>query len=131
MNEGKFTPGPWRTGVLPGLWKRSHDVGISTEFVTCISTDCTGAEFEDGRCATCVAVAIGTDTSGSLTEANAQLIAASPDLLAACEAAHCYAVRRASEGHALPPALVESLFAATAKARGERKPDLDEAGGRG
>ncbi len=82
MSKPAFTPGPWRTFVLPKLLNTPNNIGIATEFKAVISTDCTGAEFE----AKYVAVAIGTPTSGDATAANARLIAASPALYDGCAA---------------------------------------------
>jgi len=55
---------------------------------------------------------------GGTTKANALLIAAAPDLLAACERAHAY-FERAHVGRESANTLQEALRAAIAKARGK------------
>jgi hypothetical protein len=116
MSEAKHTPGPWwwyqntSAGGGEPHWLEDHVLRYH--------------EYGDGspNCVTLVAGAWPDDVlaiaEGILpTEPNAQLIAAAPDLLAACEATLGWA-------HTLPPspgryAAVDRLSAAIAKARGD------------
>ena len=85
----KHTPGPWRAAPQPG-----QTVGVHT-FTHCVMA--------------------GDDAlADTLTEADAHLIAAAPDLLAACKA-----VRDLVEFHDVPRAEIWQIIdAAVAKAEG-------------
>ena len=98
-----FTPGPWQTdrnhrGVLMGVYGpgRRHDL----DFVCTINHEHQGDH-----------------------EANARLIAAAPDLLAACGAAMkvlpSLGVNNWPPGHALKKDAICNLQSAIAKAKGE------------
>lgn len=71
MNEAKHTPGPWVTGGLSGAWP-NQTIGIMRK-----TREINGGEHA------AVNVLSRTDEARQVASANARLIAASPDLLAA------------------------------------------------
>ena len=92
--KGKFTPGPWRNERGSGAYGRN------------VTAD-------NGRRIVC-------ETICSDHDANARLIAAAPDLLAACEAA--LRVLESEPECAIYKAHTEIVQAAIVKARGEAQP---------
>ena len=75
--ERKHTPGPWTLDRTDWMDRPSQDIYVS------------GGEYEDedgSPCAVGVAIVVCTPTGEVGGNANARLISAAPDLLAACEA---------------------------------------------
>ena len=90
MNKQKFTPGPWRTGAgdFPTIYDRNHD-----KVAHCLMRP----EDESG--------------DGELTRlANAKLVAAAPDLLAAAQKAlaECCDMITTDTGNALAAAIAKA-----------------------
>ncbi len=91
MNKQRFTPGPWRTGAgdFPTIYDRNHD-----KVAHCLMRP----EDESG--------------DGQLTRlANAKLVAAAPDLLAAAQKAlnECCDLISTDAGNALAAAIAKAL----------------------
>lgn len=107
MSSAKHTPGPWgspRTGGSFAARKDSNFGGYA-----CMLHATNGNRIER------VAKVYGGDAdSAAVASANARLIAAAPDLLAACERA----LAQLLEVNPHPVRTIEALRAAIAKARG-------------
>lgn len=99
------TPGPWK---VVGRTSRYHDLGDTTDYALAVETD------DAAACE--IALVYTGDVASDQAEADARLIAASPDLLAACRAAFDY-LDHAPVGPA--DGLLPQLAAAILKARGE------------
>ena len=102
MNKQRFTPGPWRTGAgdFPTIYDRNHD-----KVAHCLMRP----EDENG--------------DGQLTRlANAKLVSAAPDLLAALEIAEgrlmCIDAQKL-DTVARNDDVIDRIRAAIAKAKGE------------
>ncbi len=98
--KNQFTPGPWVVGVNKNTGRPATEVWAHSE-------------------ALCVASGFG---DGPESEANAQLIASAPELLAACEhALDTFGGVRPSEWAVASRAEFDLLTTAIAKARGGGK----------
>ena len=104
--DAKHTPGPWIVRESPKPNIEGPELRLSIKHT---SPGRDGAEF-------CEIVAGHVTAEADATaRANARLIAAAPDLLAACEAAYQLGMGERDDGHAVKT----MLCAALAKARGE------------
>ena len=92
MSDAKHTPGPWSTSEWPSREKDYIRIFAGTTYVGSVGN---------------------SDDPFERTEANARLIKAAPDLLAACEA-----VISAGESENLPTTVYDAVEAAIAKAEG-------------
>jgi hypothetical protein len=101
MNETKHTPGPWRVSGNEKEVYAKHPHGFVCPFVV---SDCSGRE-QFGP--------LATEHFPETAKANARLIAAAPDLLAACKA-YFYGEKPDRECEAM-------MGAAIAKAEGSAK----------
>lgn len=98
MTEAKHTPGPW---TVTGQKEYAYQIGIGV--VTDRGIDPIAAAYGDGEAA----------------KANAQLIAAAPDLLAACQQMLSMTVARVPLTSPLRKAACARARAAIAKAKDE------------
>jgi hypothetical protein len=80
MSEAKHTPGPWEvpTASLTSVWHGDEQVASCHWTIECPNCGDTDPDYRAGR--------REFDPSG-VRQANARLIAAAPDLLAACRVA--------------------------------------------
>lgn len=76
MSELKHTPGPWRVDETKDLGA----YGVWTDYPTHPGYDGAGYESQ-----ICDVIPLGKEISRDQRDANARLIAAAPDLLAACK----------------------------------------------
>lgn len=93
VSETQHTSGPWSTAEWPSREKDYIRIFAGTTYVGSVGN---------------------SDDQFERTEANARLIAAAPDLLAACEA-----VISAGESENLPTTVYDAVESAIAKANGE------------
>lgn len=111
----KHTPGPWNVEHIPGI-----DMGATAE----ITAPCEdgGTPF-DGRSIIVAQVWKTNDetrwSDDETAQANARLMAAAPDLLAACNAALAYLDAEDSAG------LVAEIAAAVARAEGRTETSME------
>lgn len=101
-SETRFTPGPWavhRHGAIVGGPFQEYTNGSSQEQIAMV----------------CILSATEGDAVGE-RDANAHLIAAAPDLLAAVKFAMKYGAMQAQKGNPLPSQLMGALRGAIAKA---------------
>lgn len=105
--KSPHTPGPWRKARSQDRLN-SHDIGIACDGVQTVFAECYAEFWAKG------------DVRPSECEANANLIASAPDLLAACEAAFIH-IGKMGGNIVDGPGRDEwyALRAAIARARGE------------
>ena len=101
----KHTPGPWRLETVPTSIGQCHKIGPFPG-----GHDC--CVYDDGR-------PVGTAAHSPELLADARLIAASPELLAACEIALEESRRLNRHGHGLSANTEIRLRAAIAAAKGQ------------
>lgn len=101
MSEAKFTPGPWRVGVHRETGRICAVVADIFGGSLCVRPEGLAKPLIDD----------------ATSDANFRLIAAAPDLLAACEAARTYLLH-SERGPIASADLCELIEAAVAKAKG-------------